>query len=123
MSTLQYISLYVMAGFYFFAGLNHFTKPYFYINIMPQWLRYPELLNKLSGAAEIILAIGLIPLATRKVSAILIIFMLLAFLSVHLSHLFFTPASFGKYGKYLVWIRLPLQFLLIYWAWRVGNYK
>jgi len=111
-----------MAAFYFLAGINHFSKPQFYLNLFPSWFPAPVLMNQLSGVAEIILAIGLIPVATRYISASLIIAMLVVFLVIHISHIFQPPASFGKNGLLMAFARLPFQFLFIYWAWKVGGY-
>ena len=121
MSIIQQISLYVMAIFYAGAGVNHFIKPKFYLSIMPSFLPAHNLLNQISGAAEIILAIGLFFKPTRMISSYLIIAMLISFFLVHISHLFQPPKLAG--GRYwIIVLRIPLQFVLIYWAWVVGKY-
>jgi uncharacterized membrane protein len=58
---------------------------------------------------------------TRKIAAWLIIAMLVAFMPVHIQMLL---DNFDK-GGILLWIsitRLPLQFVLIYWAFRVSKH-
>jgi uncharacterized membrane protein len=118
---IQSISLYVMAAIYVFAGLNHFINPRFYISIMPKFFPMPNLLNQISGIAEIILGIGLLFTASRQLSAYLIIAMLVVFFAVHIPHLI-TPPKMAN-GKYWVLIlRIPIQFLLIYWAYIVSKY-
>ncbi|MDB5226280.1 MAG: hypothetical protein JWN78_473 [Bacteroidota bacterium] len=121
MTLLQQISLYSMAFFYIGGGVNHFIKPKFYLSIMPAFLPWHILLNQVSGIAEIVLGIGLFFKPTRMISAYLIIAMLISFFLVHISHLF-NPPKMAE-GKYWVLVlRIPLQFVLIYWAWSVRNY-
>jgi uncharacterized membrane protein len=121
MTTLQQLSLYAMAFLYAGAGINHFINPKFYLGIMPKFFPMPNLLNQLSGVAEIILAIGLLVASTRQISAYLIIAMLISFFAIHISHLFQPPKlAIGK--EWFLYVRLALQFVLIYWAWAVSKY-
>ena len=122
MITLQQVSLYVMALLYAAAGINHFVNPKFYINIMPKFLPVQNLLNQASGVAEIILAIGLLFASTRKISAWLIVVMLIVFFIVHISHLFNPPKGAEGYKYWFLYIRILLQFVLIYWAWTITQY-
>ena len=107
----------LMVAIYALAGMYHFINPDFYLNIMPPWLPFPAAMVAISGLVEILLAIGLLYQPTRKASAWLIIAMLVAFfLLIHV------PMSIDYYqsnNTYLMiaLIRLPLQGILIYWAW------
>jgi len=110
-----------MASIYGMAGINHFRNSKFYLSIMPSFLPMPAFLNSLSAVAEILLAIGLLFATTRKISAYLVIAMLIVFFVVHISHLI-TPPKMAE-GKYWVLVaRIPIQFILIYWAWLVSKY-
>ena len=121
MTTLQQISLYVMAAFYAGAGINHFVNPKFYLSITPKFFPLPNLLNQVSGIAEIILAIGLLFASTRQISSYLIIAMLISFFAVHIPHLF-SPPKMAQGREWFLYVRLVLQFALIYWAWMVSKY-
>ena len=55
MRRVKSILLYVMAAFYVFAGYSHLANPAFFLAIMPPDLPEPELLNVVSGLAEIVL--------------------------------------------------------------------
>lgn len=123
MTRTQLISLLMMAAVYLAAGINHFINPYFYLNIMPTWFPEKDTINTITGIAEIVLAIGLIPAATRSLSAWLIIVMLILFLSVHIDHIIHPPALLGENGTLMAMARLPLQFVLIYWAYKVSRYR
>lgn len=107
--------LYLMASLYIIAGINHFRNPRIYLKIIPPYLPNPKLLNLLSGFAEIILAIGLcIPLLT-KTSAWGIIFLLIAIFPANIYMLQNEKATLGL-PKWIRLLRLPLQGILIYWA-------
>jgi uncharacterized membrane protein len=115
MSRFKTVSLYIMAVLYVFAGLNHFVNPGFYNDIMPKYILFPEFMVELSGVAEIALGILLIPKKTREVSAKLIMVMLIVFLIVHVQML----VDYIRNEDKLLWLviaRIPLQFVLIWWA-------
>jgi len=109
--------LYIMSGFYILAGANHFINPSFYLSIMPEWMPLHEFLVYLSGATEIALGLLLIPTQTRKVASLFIIAMLVVFFFlIHIP----MAISFWKESNPLLWValvRLPIQFVLIGWAW------
>ncbi|TVZ15087.1 hypothetical protein [Maribacter sp. MAR_2009_72] len=108
--------LYVMAFIYILAGIMHFVKPKVYLRIMPRYLPFHKELVLLSGVAEILLGIGLFFKETRTLASFGIITMLLVFLLVHFYMLSSEKASAG-FPKWILWARLPLQILLIYWAY------
>lgn len=105
----------VMAVIYIFAGIMHFIKPKMYLRIMPRYLPYHKQLVILSGLAEIILGIGLFFKETKNLACFGIIAMLAVFLLVHVYMLSSDKASAGI-PKWILLLRLPLQFVLMYWA-------
>ncbi|OUS02114.1 hypothetical protein A9Q86_05540 [Flavobacteriales bacterium 33_180_T64] len=108
--------LYLMAGLYVVAGLMHFIKPKLYMRIMPRYLPLHKQLVYLSGIAEIFLGISLCITSLRLISIYGIITMLLVFLLVHFYMLSGKKAAAGI-PKWILLLRIPLQFGLIYWAW------
>jgi uncharacterized membrane protein len=115
---LRMFFLYLMALGYAVAGVNHFVHAASYTPIIPHWLPYPDFLVFASGLAEIGLGILLIPATTRIVSAWLIIAMLVVFF--FLIHI---PMSIDYWQKnspsfWITIARLPVQFILIWWAWK-----
>lgn len=108
--------LYVMAAIYIMAGILHFLKPKIYLRIMPRYLPNHKLLVALSGVAEIVLGITLLFESTRAFSVYSIIAMLLVFLLVHFYMLSGEKQSAG-FPKWLLILRLPLQFILMTWAY------
>jgi len=113
------ISLVILIGFYVLAGINHFRNPDSYIRIVPAYLPVPHLLNLLAGFFEIAFGLMLIFKQTRKMAAWGIILMLIAFLPVHIDMIIHAPMMLGdlKVTPLIAWLRIPLQGLLILWAW------
>ena len=119
MSRAKAILLYVMAAFYVFAGYNHLANPQFYLAIMPPDLPDPELLNIVSGLAEIVLGVFLLDRRTRPFAAWGTIALLVA---VFPANVYAAVANVGPEGPgsgagMANWIRLPFQIPLIAWAW------
>ena len=104
-----------MAGMYILAGLMHFVKPKMYMRIMPRYLPNHKFLVLLSGIIEIIFGVALLFPETRAFAIYGIIAMLTVFLLVHFYMLSGEKASAGI-PKWILILRIPLQFLLMYWA-------
>ncbi len=104
-----------MAAFYGFAGIQHFRKPWFFLKITPPWVPKPETVNVIVGVAEVAIAIGLVIPATRSIAAWGTIALLIAVFPANWYH----HQKARKKGKMVIGtlIRLPIQLLLIWWAW------
>jgi len=111
------LGLYVMAGIYILAGIMHFIIPKMYMRVMPKYLPNHKVLVYISGIAEILLGIGLCIPELKSISIYLIIAMLVVFLmTIHVYMLSSKKAGAGI-PKWILILRLPLQFGLMYWAW------
>ena len=115
------ISLILLATLFILAGVNHFRSPEIYLEIMPPYFPIKATLNIVVGVLEIILGILLFFKKCRYVAAMGIIVLLILFVPVHI----FMIQKGGCTGEYfcfpawVAWVRLfPLQFILIWWAWR-----
>lgn len=107
--------LYAMSLLYILAGIMHFVKPKMYMRIMPRYLPNHKSLVIWSGIVEIILGLGLCVPSTKNIAIVGIVLMLLVFLLVHFYMLSGKKASAGI-PKWILILRIPLQFLLMYWA-------
>ena len=110
------VLLYVQAFFYVVAGLLHFLKTKFYLRIMPPYLPFPKELVYLSGVAEILLGLGLLS-PFRSLAAIGIILLLVAVFPANIYSTFQNPKAIPGIPLWVLYCRLPLQFVFIYWAW------
>ncbi|MGI4852692.1 MAG: DoxX family protein [Janthinobacterium lividum] len=115
-SMLYTAGLVVQSVFYLFGGANHFWHSGTYTAIMPPHYAHPLGLVQISGAAEILGAVGLLVPATRKLSAWGIIAMLVVYFDVHF-YMLRNAAHFAPIPAWALYARLPLQLVLIAWAW------
>lgn len=114
--TVKLVLLYLMGIFYIYAGYSHFKIPKFFLKITPPWVPYPKKVNILIGAVEILLGILVMIPMTRSLAAWGIIILLVAVFPANIYHL--TSGGAGtKVSIKFLWIRLPLQAVLIIWAW------
>jgi uncharacterized membrane protein len=104
------------------AGLLHFVAPAAYERIMPTYLPLHRELVYLSGACEVLGGLGLLPKRTRAAAGIGLILLLLAVLPANVQMLLDARAV-GKPLRWisLLWLRLPLQLVLIAWVWKVSR--
>ena len=105
-----------MAAFYIIAGIGHFVKPKWYLKVMPPFFPSHYTLVILSGVIEILLGIGLFFPLLKNSALVLIMAMLVLFLTVHVYMLTGKKAAAGI-PLWILILRLPIQFLLIYWAY------
>ena len=131
---IRLLLMYLMALFYIVAGVLHFVKPEFYLAIMPRYLPYHLELVYLSGVAEILCGLLLLSKSTRALGAWLTIALLIAVCKSeqptceHRSPpLFVDPANIQMAQdyftadhpqKHLSLLRLPFQFVFIWWAYQ-----
>ncbi len=113
--------LYLMAFLYILAGLNHFRSPRLYLKIIPSYLPNPKLLNFLSGILEIILGVLLCIPSYSKYAVWGLITLLVVFLPIHIYMLTNEKAAMGL-PKWVLVLRIPFQFILIYWAYQYAFY-
>jgi len=113
---METIALYILAGFLIFAGISHFTKKLFFIKAMPPYIPKHEEMVIISGIAEIILGIGLLFSQTQFLAAwgIILLFIAVSPANIYMA----TSGKFKKMPQWLLWLRLPLQIVLIAWAYR-----
>ncbi|MEL6390688.1 MAG: MauE/DoxX family redox-associated membrane protein [Bacteroidota bacterium] len=107
--------LYLMAAFYIFAGIQHFRVPKFFLAITPPWVPRPEIVNQLVGIIEIILGVAILIPRTKNIGAVGIMALLVAVFPANLYH--FQKARAKKKMVLPTLIRLPVQLLLIWWAY------
>ena len=106
----------VLAIFFIVAGSLHFLLPQSYLKIMPPYLPAPLLLVRISGAAEILGGFGLFVPSTRQAAAWGLIALLIAVLPANV-YMFIVHNRFASSPLWALWLRLPLQLPLIFWAW------
>ncbi|AEI47352.1 DoxX family protein [Runella slithyformis] len=114
MKIAKLILTYLFGAFMVFGGVNHFLKPEMYAPFIPAFLPN-DAVNYLAGIIEIVLGIGVFIPKFRSQATLGILAMMLVFLPLHVIDIFKAQPAIGSHQ--LALIRLPLQFLLIGWAW------
>ena len=105
-----------MAALYMLAGINHFIMPKFYLRIMPPYIPWHKAMVYLSGAAEIFLGLLLLYSPYSPLGAWGIIVLLVAVFPANVYHLTSTKPGKGI-PVWVLYLRLPFQGVLIFWAW------
>ncbi|HEY0515859.1 MAG TPA: hypothetical protein VGD00_01955 [Solirubrobacteraceae bacterium] len=104
--------------FFLGAGLNHFKNPRFYEAMVPPRLQHERgRVVKVSGLAEIAGGIGVLLPTTRRPSGVGLVALLAAVFPANL-YMAREPQLFGKLPPWALYARLPLQPLMMLWAWR-----
>ncbi|MDB6024066.1 MAG: DoxX family rane protein [Verrucomicrobiales bacterium] len=104
--------------FFIVAGANHFLNPGPYRAMMPSYLPWPVGLVAWSGVAEIVGGLGLLIPRVRPFAAWGLIALLVAVFPANLNVALHGWAGVG-FPQWSLWLRLPLQFLFIWWVYRV----
>jgi len=115
MAKLRTAGRVIFAVFFLAAGINHFLNPEFYLKIMPPYLPWHLALVLISGAAEFVLGAGLLFSKTQKLAAWGLIALLIAVFPANL-HMAMHPELYPDIPIVALWLRLPLQAVLILWA-------
>ena len=112
------LSRWLLATFFIAAGANHFRDPAFYLPTIPSWLPWHRELVDFSGVAEIVGGIAALVPATRRAAGWGLIALLVAVFPANVN----TALNHAQLPDrplvdWLLWLRLPVQALLIGWVW------
>lgn len=117
----------VLALFMITAGVLHFVVDHLFAQIVPPFLPWAYPIVWISGVIEIALGgLLLVPKYRRLASLGLVLLFIavfpaniyMALANVQLRGL---PAGLKQPSELGLWLRLPLQFVLMWWAYRVGR--
>ncbi len=104
------------------AGSLHFVMPQFYVRIVPPYLPAHLQLVYISGFFEMLGGVGLLvpaePLGfpARKVAAWGLVALLIAVMPANI-YMVTDHEKFATIPLWALWLRLPLQLPLMWWAW------
>lgn len=116
------VSIAAQALLYLAGGINHLWHSRFYVSLMPTHYIHPLALVQATGVAEMLGGIGLVVPFSRRLAAGGIVLMLLGYYDVHIYMARF-PERFPEFPRWVIFVRLPLQLLLIAWAYRYTRPK
>lgn len=123
--TVATISRALLALFFLIAGVLHFFFMPKYVSVMPPWLPCHHALVVISGVCEITGALGVLWSVTRRWAGYGLIALCVAVLPANVQMLLDAQAAPAAYASTvwvgLLWLRLPLQGLLMFWIWRASR--
>jgi len=108
----------VLALFMTFAGVMHFVSPKGFERIVPKQLPSPRGLVYLSGVFEILGGVGLLFPFSQHLAAWGLVALFIAVFPANVNMAMNDlPLGKTKLPRWAHWVRLPLQGVLIAWAW------
>ena len=116
MKTAKTVSRYVFAAFFVAAGINHFLHTQFYMKIMPPYLPWHLELVYLSGVFEIVLGAMLMIRRFAPLAGWGLILLLVAVFPANI-YVYQHQAVIPGASSLMHLLRLPLQAVLIAWAY------
>ena len=112
----------ILSSIFIFGGVLHLVRPEIYRPVMPAWLPAHDAMILVSGIAEILGGVGLLVRRTRRGAAMGLILLLIAVFPANIEMLrIYQARGVAWWAEALLWIRLPLQAVLVWWTWRVGR--
>lgn len=113
---LYVVFKYLLGLLFIIGGIAHFTKTEFYLKAMPSYLPFHEVIVYASGVLEIVLGILLLISKTTRKAAFGIILLLIAVFPANVN-MYINYTDFPDMTETALLIRLPIQLILIVWAY------
>ena len=112
------LSLFGLSVFFIYFGIDHFINPDFYLSIMPPAFPLHAEAVYISGFFEILGGICVLIPSLRKLAGWGLIALLISVYPANI-YMAINPEAFPEISIGLLYFRLPLQFLFIYWAYSI----
>jgi uncharacterized membrane protein len=108
----------LLAAFFVGSGVNHFVMPRAYEQIVPPRLQGDaRRVVAVSGVAEIVGGLAVLPSRTRRLAGPGLVALLAAIFPANL-YMARSPERFRRIPRWALYGRLPLQPMMMWWAWR-----
>jgi uncharacterized membrane protein len=108
----------LLAAFFVGSGCNHFVMRQAYERMVPPRLqRDARRIVEVSGVAEIAGGLAVLLPRTRRLAGPGLIVLLAAIFPANL-YMAQSPERFRKVPRWALYARLPLQPMMMWWAWR-----
>jgi uncharacterized membrane protein len=98
------------------TGLLHLVRPRTFIKIMPPWIPWHRFMVLFSGILEILFGSMLLIPSLSQIGAWGLICVLIGVFPANV-HMALHSEEFSFIPAWLLWARLPIQFVLIGWAY------
>lgn len=116
MRIFKLLMKWLFASIFIAAGFLHWVLPDLFVKIMPPYLPWHWELVYLSGVFEIVLGVMLLIPKSQVLAAWGLIVLLMAVFPANV-HMALNASDYPQFPAALIWLRLPLQGVLIAWAY------
>ena len=116
MFSWKYLGLAVVFLWFMGGGITHFTDPDFFVSIMPPYIGWHLEIVFISGALEILGAIGILIPRLRQLSGNALIALVICVTPANI-HMWLHPELFPDVPAVFLSIRLLVQVLLLWCIW------
>lgn len=116
MRIVKLILKYTLGLSFVAAGLNHFIHTDFYLRMMPPYLPWHLFLVYVSGFFEATLGVALLIKRSTRAAAWGLLALLVAVYPANI-HMALNPHLYPEYNQALLWVRLPIQVVLMAWVY------
>jgi uncharacterized membrane protein len=109
----------LVAAAFIGVGAYHFVNPTLFVRMMPSFLPWHLELVWLSGVFEILGGVGLLIPMTRLVAVrgLLVLLAVVWIANWNLALNCIDPTGTGTVSCWMMWVRLPLQFVIAWAVW------
>lgn len=114
------IPVLVVAAFFIGAGILHFVLQDFFASIVPPYFDDPVFLVQISGVFELLGGVGMLVERTRKWAGWGLMALCVAVLPANI-HMAMNPEQFAEIPVVLLYLRLPLQALIVWFIWTASQ--
>jgi uncharacterized membrane protein len=112
----------LLAAFFTFAGAMHFLRPRDYRAMVPPYVPRHHEAVVISGVAEIAGGLAVIPSRSRRFARWWLLALLAAVFPANVDMAAYperhTALRLERLPRWVLWARLPLQFVAAAWVWR-----
>ena len=115
MAIFKLVMKWLFASIFIAAGFLHWVRPGFFVKIMPPYLPWHWELVYISGVFEFVLGVMLLVPKCQVLAAWGLIALLIAVFPANV-HMALNASDYPQFPAALIWLRLPLQGVLIAWA-------
>lgn len=112
----RFLAIMIITAYFLIGGITHFTNPDFFVAIMPPYLPYHLEIVWISGAFEILGAIGLLVPKTRVMAGYGLIALTIAVTPANI-HMAMNPDLFPDAAVGMLYGRLVAQLFLLWLIW------
>jgi uncharacterized membrane protein len=116
MKLFRFLAIAIITTYFLIGGITHFTNPEFFVAIMPPYLPYHLEIVWISGAFEVLGAIGLLMPKTRVLAGCGLIALTLAVTPANI-HMAMNPDLFPDVAVGMLYGRLVAQLFLVWLIW------